>query len=114
MHRRHYACLAGLGALFLLALPLAQASDWWNWRGPTENGYSDEKGLPDKWSPDPSESGSNLVWKAPYGSRSTPIVMNGRVYFINYDSKKVKDANGKASDVPETIQERVMCLDALL
>ena len=112
MKRRHLVWLAGICALFTLALPLARATDWWNWRGPTANGYSDEKGLPDKWSPDPTEPDNNLVWAAPYGSRSTPIVMNGRVYFINYSSKKVKDANGKISDVPESIQERVMCLDA--
>jgi outer membrane protein assembly factor BamB len=109
MYRRH---LAGIAALFLLALPLSQASDWWNWRGPMANGFSPETGLPDKWSPDPKDPDNHLVWSAPYGSRSTPIVMNGRVYFINYSAKKVKDASGKISDVPETIQERVMCLDA--
>src|SRR5947209_20171960 len=102
MKRRHLVWLAGICALFTLALPLTQAADWWNWRGPAENGYSDETGLPDKWSPDPMEPDNHLVWKAPYGSRSTPIVMNGRVYFINYDSKKVKDPGGKISDVPET------------
>ncbi len=113
MQRRHLACLAGLGAMLTLALPLTQASDWWNWRGPYENGYSTETGLPDKWSPDPTDPDFKfLVWKAPYASRSTPIVMNGRCYFINYASKKVKDANGKIRDVPESIQDRVMCLDA--
>lgn len=112
MKRRPIAGLAGIAALFFLALPLTQAGDWWNWRGPAEDGYSNEKDLPDTWSPDPEAANNNLVWKAPYGSRSTPIVMNGRVFFINYSSKKVKDANGKISDVPETIQERVMCLDA--
>ncbi len=77
------------------ALP-ALADDWHHWRGPQQNGMSAEKNLPDKWSPD----GENLIWKAPLGCRSTPLVLNGRVYLINYCGDK------------ETIQERVMCLDA--
>lgn len=70
---------------------VASASDWYHWRGPWQNGVSPETGLPDNWP---------VVWTAPYGSRSTPLVLNGRVYFINYLGEK------------ETIQERVMCLDA--
>src|SRR5262245_3898240 len=90
-------------ALALAFLPVAlTAADWWNWRGPGQNGVSPEKDLPDKWSPDPSDPDSNLIWKAPYGCRSTPLVMNGRVYFINYASKKVKEAGGKVRDVPES------------
>jgi outer membrane protein assembly factor BamB len=75
------------------------AGDWTHWRGPQQNGYSPEKDLPATFSPD----GENLVWKAPYGGRTTPIVMNGRVYLIN-DAKDPKD--------PLTEQERVMCFDA--
>ncbi|MCI0683708.1 MAG: PQQ-like beta-propeller repeat protein [Gemmataceae bacterium] len=84
--------------LFAVA-SIASAADWYNWRGPWQNGVSPETGLPDKWSPE----GNNLIWKAPYGSRSTPLVLKGRVYFINY---------AQDNDNPETIQERVMCLDA--
>jgi outer membrane protein assembly factor BamB len=92
-------------ALLLVALGTTSlpASEWYHWRGPWQTGVSPEKDLPAKWSPDPSEPDSNLVWKAPYGCRSTPLVMNGRVYLINYTSEK---------DQPETIQERVLCLDA--
>jgi outer membrane protein assembly factor BamB len=75
------------------------AGDWTHWRGPQQNGYSPETGLPASWSPD----GENLAWKAPYGGRTTPIVMNGRVYLIN-------DAKDPAN--PLTEQERVMCFDA--
>ena len=46
-------------------------SDWADWRGPFRDGNSPEKGLPEKWSP----TGDNLLWKAPYGGRSAPIVM---------------------------------------
>ena len=58
----------------------ASAADWYNWRGPFHNGVSPETNLPEKWSLD----GENLIWKAPYGCRSTPLILNGRVYFINY------------------------------
>ena len=71
-------------------------------------GVSPEKDLPATF----SLEGNNLVWKAPYGSRSTPLVMNGRVYFINYAAEQRKEKGGKVEDVPITIQERVMCLDA--
>jgi outer membrane protein assembly factor BamB len=74
-------------------------ADWTNWRGPFQNGVSPDKGLPATWSDDP-KSPENFLWKAPYGCRSTPIVMNGRV-FIN---------NQVGSGVTE--QERVMCFDA--
>src|SRR5512144_2916862 len=71
-------------------------SDWTDWRGPMRDGISAEKGLPDRWSP----KGENLVWKAPYGVRSAPIVMGGRVFLFN-----------SAGD-GETMQERLMCFNA--
>lgn len=71
-------------------------SDWADWRGPTRDGHSYEKGLPEKWSP----QGENLLWKAPYGGRSAPIVMNGRVFMFN------------SAGEGETVQERVLALDA--
>ncbi|HZF41579.1 MAG TPA: PQQ-binding-like beta-propeller repeat protein [Blastocatellia bacterium] len=71
-------------------------SDWADWRGPTRDGHSYETGLPEKWSP----KGENLLWKAPYGGRSAPIVMNDRVFMFN------SAGDGAA------MQERVLCLDA--
>jgi outer membrane protein assembly factor BamB len=71
-------------------------SDWVDWRGPTRGGVSLEKGLPEKWSP----QGENLLWKAPYGGRSSPIVMGNRVFMFN------------SAGEGETMQERVLCLDA--
>ncbi|MFN7827576.1 MAG: PQQ-binding-like beta-propeller repeat protein [Acidobacteriota bacterium] len=70
-------------------------SDWTDARGPTRDGVSPEKGLPEKWSP----TGENLLWKAPYGARSAPIVMGNRVYLFN-----------SAGEGP-SMQERVMALD---
>jgi outer membrane protein assembly factor BamB len=70
-------------------------SDWADWRGPTRDGIGYETKLPEKWSP----QGENLVWKAPYGGRSAPIVMNNRVFIFN------------SAGEGETMQERVMALD---
>jgi len=85
-----------LTLLLLAAPPAASAADWYEWRGPARDGVSHEKGLPAKWSP----AGENLSWKAPYGGRSTPVVMANRVYLWN------------AFDKGERLQERLMCLDA--
>ena len=82
--------------LVLLLLVPAFANDWTEWRGPARDGISPEKGLPTSWSP----SGQNLAWKAPYGGRSAPIVMNGRVYLQNIAGKGAEE------------QERIMCFNA--
>jgi outer membrane protein assembly factor BamB len=89
---------AVLWALLMAALSPASshAGDWVSWRGPEQNGVSRESGLPESW----SQGGLNVVWKAPYGGRSTPIVMGGRVYLLNL-----------AGEGP-TLQERLMCLDS--
>src|SRR5688572_491617 len=70
--------------------------DWPEARGPHRDGKSSETGLPDSWDP----KGSNLLWRAPYGGRSTPIVMGNRVY--------VQNPSGRGA----ALQERVMALDA--
>lgn len=71
-------------------------SDWTDWRGPSRNGVCQEQGLPTRW----SLSGENLAWKAPYGGRSAPIVMGDRVFLQNPVGRG------------ETLQERVICLNA--
>jgi outer membrane protein assembly factor BamB len=85
----------------------SSAEDWAYWRGPAQNGVSPDKNLPDAFSIDSDAPDSNLIWKAPYGGRTAPVVLNGRVYIIN--------AVGGGGDSPEkrlTQQERVMCFDA--
>jgi outer membrane protein assembly factor BamB len=81
-----------------LVLP-AQAEDWYQWRGPEQNGVSREKNLPDKWS-SRAVGQNNLIWTKPIGGRTVPIVMNGRVYVINDSGEGISE------------QERVMCFDA--
>lgn len=87
-------------ALLLLVSLAPQSTpivgEWTDWRGPTRDGISLEKGLPTRWSPE----GENVAWKAPYGGRSGPIVMGDRVYLQN--------SVGKG----QTLQERIICLNA--
>ncbi len=84
--------------VIILAFVIAPSigSDWAEWRGPARDGLSAEKNLPTHWSP----AGDNLSWKAPYGGRSAPIVMNGRLYLQNTAGKG------------ELEQERLMCFNA--
>ncbi len=89
-----------LAALAFLTLTVTlQAENWTHWRGPTQNGVSPDTGLPAEWSPKKVGSG-NLIWKQPFGARSSPLVLNGKVYII-----------GDAGD-GEHEQERVACFDA--
>ena len=74
----------------------AQGSDWPEWRGPARDGTSPEKNLPEQWSP----AGENLLWKAPYGGRSAPVIFRDRLYLQN--------AVGEGA----SLQERVLCFDA--
>lgn len=90
-----------LCALTVLGLPAALfADDWIHWRGPEQTGVSREKNLPDRWSPDLESPNNNLIWKVPFGGRSTPLIMKGRAYLINHVGEGINE------------QERVMCFDA--
>ncbi len=88
----HQVVMTALAAL-LLATPLL-ANDWTNWRGPEKNGVSRETGLPADL--------EDVMWmKKDVSCRSTPIVMNDKVYVVS----KV----GEGADE----QERVVCMDAI-
>ena len=70
-------------------------ADWPHWRGANQLGTSPETDLPSTWSP----QGENLMWQVPVGCRSTPLIMNGRVYLIS------RAGEGQSR------QERVIALD---
>lgn len=75
--------------------------DWVYWRGPLSNGTSTEVGLIDDFDPNGGE-GSNVSWKRDdLGGRSTPIVMDGRLYMV------VRDKPGTEQE-----REKVVCLNA--
>lgn len=104
-------CRLGLALAALWALVLvgeSVAADWIHWRGPDQTGFSHETNLPDEWDPLTPGAG-NLVWKQPYGCRSTPLVLNGKVY--------ITSALGDNPGVPGPKEklmtgERVVCFDA--
>ena len=73
-----------LGALWVAAAILTlgagsvRPSDWAAWRGPSQDGFSADTGLISSWSP----AGENLIWKAAFIGRSTPVVLHGQVCVI--------------------------------
>jgi outer membrane protein assembly factor BamB len=62
---------------FILALALALASDWPQFRGPTGQGHSAESNLPIEWS-----EYKNVIWKTPIEGLgwSSPVIVAGRVW----------------------------------
>jgi outer membrane protein assembly factor BamB len=90
-------CLSLLLILFA-GTTLAFADNWSSWRGPEQTGVSRDTDLPDTFAV--GAKAKNVIWKAPYGGITTPVIQNNRVYLIN----KVGEN--------ESQQERVMCVDA--
>ena len=84
------------GALGWVCVSSTLANDWPSWRGPEQTGLSREKAVVTSWSQD----GENLLWKSPVGGRSTPVLMDGRLFVIG------PVGSG------ECLGERVVCLDA--
>jgi len=69
--------IAQVAAAVLIASGAVSAEDWPQFRGPTGEGHSTERGLPLDW----SES-RNIVWKTPVPGAgwSSPVVADGRVW----------------------------------
>lgn len=67
---------------------------WLAWRGPEQNGFSRETGLPDKVDP------KNPLWRAEFPGASTPVIANGKLYIMGY--------LGDGAD----LQEGIACFDA--
>ncbi|MEO8352206.1 MAG: PQQ-binding-like beta-propeller repeat protein [Chthoniobacteraceae bacterium] len=68
----------------LACLLTAQAADWPNWRGPSFNGTSPEKGLPAEWEE------SDIKWETPLPSFSgaTPAISSDSVFVSSPDKNK--------------------------
>lgn len=67
-----------LAALAILSWStVGLASDWPAWRGPTGQGFSDEKNLPLKWS-----AKENVKWKVPLADpgNSTPVIWGDKIF----------------------------------
>ncbi|HEU4769777.1 MAG TPA: PQQ-binding-like beta-propeller repeat protein [Pyrinomonadaceae bacterium] len=67
----------GVVAVVVFSFAVAHAENWPQWRGPSLNGISNEKNLPEKWTTE-----ENVVWKVamPGVSGSTPIIWRDRIF----------------------------------
>jgi len=90
--------LTAMASIALTGLA-ASAADWPQWRGPTENGLSDEKDLPLTWG---GKEGANVLWKVELPKSqnpfSSPIVSRGKVFI--------------ASALDRPLEHRVVCYQA--
>ena len=84
--------------LFAFSTSQAQGRDWVHWRGPEQNGVSREKNLPDEFEPKAGAKG-NVIWQQPYGGRSAPLVLDGKVYILQGTSSGIQEG------------EQVVCFD---
>jgi outer membrane protein assembly factor BamB len=86
--------LATAYIVLLFTLP-SRAGNWPEFRGPTGQGLSTERGLPVKWS-----ATDNVAWKKeiPGKGWSSPVIVDGRVYLT--------------TSVGEGPSLRALCLDA--
>lgn len=83
-----------------LSAPSAvNSADWIHWRGPEQNGESKEKNLPADFDPAGGPK-SNVIWKAPFGGRASPLILDGRAYIMHGAGENVNEG------------EEVMCIDA--
>lgn len=85
-----------LAAAVILFVPLAaHAENWPYWRGPTNNGISNEKGIPAEWGED-----KNIAWKVPMPgiAGSTPVIWGDRMYLTSADGKDLVVMCLKTSD----------------
>lgn len=89
-------CLVTILSLAAAHTPTAAGADWPTWRGPAHNGMAYEKAVVTSW----KLGDDNTRWTSPIGGRTTPVLLNGRLFFI------APAGSGK------TLGEQVVCLDA--
>lgn len=74
----------------------AETRGWLSWRGPSQNGVSLERGLPETW----QLKGKNDLWSLPISGGGSPVIANGKVFALGY--------SGQGPD----LQEVLFCADA--
>jgi outer membrane protein assembly factor BamB len=89
-------------ALLLLVLPQGLlGANWPQWRGPSANGISEEKGLPLEWGPE-----RNILWKSalPGLGTSTPVVWDDFVFVTSQIGNGPYE--GRSQDFPDAGKAR--------
>ncbi len=110
---RHLATLC----LFLaFSASMANAEDWWGWRGPTSDGVAGKQAKPPiRW-----DAQTNLAWAAdlPGEGSATPIVVGDRIFVLSAEKTDRKSESKVTNDeraktVPDEFFYRflVVCLD---
>jgi outer membrane protein assembly factor BamB len=97
--------LFGLAHVLIL-VPVANAEDWPQFRGPTGLGYSSERALPSHWG---GRDKKNVLWSAPLvgEGHASPIVWKDRVFVCTVKwPESVKD---RTKVIPE---HHVLCYSA--
>ena len=93
-----------LGAAVLVAglsSPSPVVDDWSQWRGPTRDGISDERGVTDAW----GASGPTIVWDVPIGQGFSGVsIRDGRLYTLDApgltpDGRAAADSTGMSEVV---------------
>ncbi len=75
--------LAALVVLLVARDPASRASDWPGWRGPSGQGFCEEKNVLLKWS-----ARENVRWKVPlaHQGNSTPVIWGDRIFLTQADT----------------------------
>ena len=74
----------------------APVAGWLGWRGPNQNGSSQETGLPAKV----EVGGKSQLWSSEFPGQGTPVIAGGKLYAMGYV--------GEGAD----LQEGIGCFDA--
>jgi outer membrane protein assembly factor BamB len=93
-----------LVVMVTIAVSLAGAADWPQFRGPGGSGVGEAKGLPASWS-----STDNIVWrtKLPGPGTSSPIVIGRRVYLTCYTGYGLEPGEGDM----KKLMRHLLCID---
>ncbi len=92
-------------AVSLFGTASVAAQSWPHWRGPEQSGISRETGIVDSFN---IETMENVRWISKIGGRSTPIVLNNKVYLNCRTSENTGDPSQLVN-----VQEQVICWDAM-
>ncbi len=96
--------LALVPCLLFGATASLTAENWPNWRGPRNNGVSQETSLPESWS-----TSENVVWKRklPGQAGATPVVWEDRIFISSIDGDDLVLICANTADGEEIWRKKV-------